>query len=83
MMAVGIGFGLSAAVLAAALGLKAFFLVVLGFGCCGFFYGGLNPQYLGVRQCVLWPHPLSGEFFGDESEPFDGLFWRDHRGNAV
>ncbi len=44
MMAVGIGFGLSAAVLAAALGLKAFFLVVLGFGCCGFFYGGLNPS---------------------------------------
>lgn len=44
MTLVGIGFVLSSLVLAAALGTGRFTLVVAGFICCGFFYGGLNPS---------------------------------------
>ncbi|MCC8061457.1 MAG: MFS transporter [Clostridiales bacterium] len=44
MYTVGLGFGLSSLILAAALGTKAFPLIVLGFACCGFSYGGLNPS---------------------------------------
>ncbi|MCC8028046.1 MAG: MFS transporter [Clostridium sp.] len=44
MTVVGIAFGLSSLVLAAALGAGRFPLVVLGFICCGFAYGGLNPS---------------------------------------
>lgn len=44
MTVVGIGYGLASLVLAAALGTGQFMLVVLGFICCGFAYGGLNPS---------------------------------------
>ena len=40
----GTAFGLSSLILAAALGTKLFPLIILGFMCCGFSYGGLNPS---------------------------------------
>lgn len=44
MLTVGTAFGLSSLILAAALGTKLFPLIILGFMCCGFSYGGLNPS---------------------------------------
>lgn len=44
MTVVGLAFALSSLILAAALGFKAFPLIILGFVCCGFSYGGLNPS---------------------------------------
>ncbi|MCD8223761.1 MAG: MFS transporter [Clostridiales bacterium] len=45
MYAVSVGFGLSSVILVAALSTKVFPLIILGFVCCGFFYGGLNPTH--------------------------------------
>lgn len=44
MSMVGICFSLSSLILAGAVGLKAFPLIIAGFICCGFSYGGLNPS---------------------------------------
>lgn len=44
MTVVGLCFSISSLILAAALGFQAFPLIILGFVCCGFSYGGLNPS---------------------------------------
>lgn len=44
MMTVGIAYALSSSILVVALMTKAFVLIVVGFICCGFSYGGLNPS---------------------------------------
>ncbi|MCI6885982.1 MAG: MFS transporter [Lachnospiraceae bacterium] len=44
MMTVDIAFALSSALLVAALTGKMFALIIAGFVCCGFSYGGLNPS---------------------------------------
>ena len=44
MLTVGAGFAASALILAGALGSASLALVILGFICSGFFYGGLNPS---------------------------------------
>lgn len=44
MMTVGIAYALASSILIAALTTKMFVLIVVGFICCGFSYGGLNPS---------------------------------------
>lgn len=44
MMTVGIAYALASSILIAALNTKMFVLIVVGFICCGFSYGGLNPS---------------------------------------
>lgn len=44
MMTVGIAYALSSSILVLALVTKAFVLIIVGFICCGFSYGGLNPS---------------------------------------
>ncbi len=44
MTVVGLCFGLSSVILIGAVAWKAFALVAVGFICCGFSYGGLNPS---------------------------------------
>lgn len=44
MITVGTAYALSSSILVVALMSKAFFLIIVGFICCGFSYGGLNPS---------------------------------------
>lgn len=44
MITVGAAYAMSSLILVAALVSKAFFLIIVGFICCGFSYGGLNPS---------------------------------------